>query len=216
MRWPRQKSQAKRSSSALTPQTDAPKRVRAAEPTAQRPDAANPVRAEHRAPKEGRPPALGKAILGSGQVGTLPSRSLGSISGKEQGGGALLVLGIDEMAKNNIVARGHQLFFRFGKISVRGLKMVAERDGMRAIPAPSGATATASEDPPPTGINPETSPAASRSSNLADLTLDPAAVEKMDEQMAISSQEINEELEGADITALVVRRRKSSALSYPK
>ncbi|KAM8702275.1 hypothetical protein ACLKA7_007617 [Drosophila subpalustris] len=121
------------------------------------------------------------------------------------------------MAKNNIVARGHQLFFRFGKISVSGLKRVAERDGMRATPAPSGATAPASEDPPPTGINPEMSPAASGSSvcpagpsdlledlaedkNLADLTLDPAAVEKMDEQMAISSQEINEELEGADIT----------------
>ncbi|KAM8702276.1 hypothetical protein ACLKA7_007618 [Drosophila subpalustris] len=69
--------------------------------------------------------------------------------GKEEGGGALLVLGIDEMAKNNIVARGHQLFFRFGKISVSGLKRVAERDGMRATPAPSGATAPVSEDPPP-------------------------------------------------------------------
>ncbi|KAM8702678.1 hypothetical protein ACLKA7_000808 [Drosophila subpalustris] len=45
---------AKRSSSALTPPTDTPKRVRAAEPTAQRPGAANPVGAEHRAPKEGR------------------------------------------------------------------------------------------------------------------------------------------------------------------
>ncbi|KAL7724441.1 hypothetical protein ACLKA6_018228 [Drosophila palustris] len=55
MRWPRQKSQdRRRSSSALTPPTDTPKRVRAAEPTAQRPGAANPVRAEHRAPKEGR------------------------------------------------------------------------------------------------------------------------------------------------------------------
>ncbi|KAL7723050.1 hypothetical protein ACLKA6_008763, partial [Drosophila palustris] len=44
----------KRSSSALTPPTDTPKRVRAAEPTTQRPGAANPVRAKHRAPKEGR------------------------------------------------------------------------------------------------------------------------------------------------------------------
>ncbi|KAM8701814.1 hypothetical protein ACLKA7_005244 [Drosophila subpalustris] len=86
------------------------------------------------------------------------------ISRKEEGGGALLVLGIDEMAKNNIVARGHQLFFRFGKIPVSGLKRVAERDGMRAAPAPLEATALASEDPPPTGTNMETSPAASGSS----------------------------------------------------
>ncbi|KAM8701826.1 hypothetical protein ACLKA7_007809 [Drosophila subpalustris] len=45
---------AKRSSSALTPPTDTPKKVHAAEPTAHKPGAANPVRAEHRAPKEGR------------------------------------------------------------------------------------------------------------------------------------------------------------------
>ncbi|KAM8702621.1 hypothetical protein ACLKA7_000752 [Drosophila subpalustris] len=139
------------------------------------------------------------------------------ISRKEEGGGALLVLGIDEMAKNNIVARGHQLFFRFGKIPVSGLKRVAERDGMRAAPAPPEATALASEDPPPTGTNLETSPAASGSSvcpagpsdsledlaedeDLADLTLDPAAVEEIDEQMAMSSQELNEEMEGADVT----------------
>ncbi|KAL7726084.1 hypothetical protein ACLKA6_010131 [Drosophila palustris] len=87
------------------------------------------------------------------------------ISRKEEGGGALLVLGIDEMAKNNVVARGNQLFrFRFGKIPVSGLKRVAERDGMRAAPAPSGATAPAREDPPPTGMNPETSAAVSGSS----------------------------------------------------
>ncbi|KAM8701421.1 hypothetical protein ACLKA7_000910 [Drosophila subpalustris] len=63
-------------------------------------------------------------------------------------------------------------------------------------------------------MNPETSPAVSGSSvcpagpsdsledlaedeDLADPTLDPAAVEKMDEQMAMSSQELNE---GADVT----------------
>ncbi|KAL7726102.1 hypothetical protein ACLKA6_010149 [Drosophila palustris] len=98
----------------------------------------------------------------------------------------------------------HSGRFRFGKIPVIGLKRVAERDGMRAAPAPSGATAPARENPPPTGINPETSPAMSGSSvcpagpsdsledlaedeDLADLTLDPAAVEEMDEQMAMSS-----------------------------
>ncbi|KAL7725261.1 hypothetical protein ACLKA6_007765 [Drosophila palustris] len=110
-----------------------------------------------------------------------------------------------------------QLFFRFGKIPVSGLKRVAERDGMRAAPAPPEATALASEDPPPTGVNLETSPAVSGSSvcpagpsdsledlaedeDLADLTLDPAAVEEIDEQMAMSSQELHEELEGADVT----------------
>ncbi|KAM8702088.1 hypothetical protein ACLKA7_004949 [Drosophila subpalustris] len=354
---------AKRSSSALTPPTDTPKRVRAAEPTAQRPGAANPVRAEHRAPKEGRQearderPCTSKAaaaaaaeptarestssapteprtsyaavaskvkvavlpvdypqvILSHGELSALEEAILDQviltgwdtavsfvgihfrvghlvidctdqnsadwlltvapklhswkgvpldcrmgddipsphtitlylprsadresgdllvmlsnqnkmetdawrvISRKEEGGGALLVLGIDEMAKNNIVARGHQLFFRFGKIPVSGLKRVAERDGMRAAPAPPEATALASEDPPPTGTNMETSPAASGSSvcpagpsdpledlaedeDLADLTLDPAAVEEIDEQMAMSSQELSEELEGADVT----------------
>ncbi|KAL7725273.1 hypothetical protein ACLKA6_007777 [Drosophila palustris] len=304
---------AKRSSSALTPPTDTPKRVRAAEPTAQRPGAANPVRAEHRAPKEGRQearderPSTSKAaaaaeptarestssapteprtsyaavaskvkvavlpvdypqvILSHGELSALEEAILDQviltgmgddipsphtitlylprsadresgdllvmlgnqnkietdawrvISRKEEGGGALLVLGIDEMAKNNIVARGHQLFFRFGKIPVSGLKRVAERDGMRAAPAPPEATALASEDPPPTGVNLETSPAVSGSSvcpagpsdsledlaedeDLADLTLDPAAVEEIDEQMAMSSQELHEELEGADVT----------------
>ncbi|KAL7743859.1 hypothetical protein ACLKA6_000263 [Drosophila palustris] len=88
---------------------------------------------------------------------------------------------------------------------------------MRAAPAPSEATAPASEDPPPTGMNLDTSPAVSGSSDcpagpsdsledlaqdedLADLTLDPAAVEEMNEQMAMSSQELHEELEGADVT----------------
>ncbi|KAM8703811.1 hypothetical protein ACLKA7_008444 [Drosophila subpalustris] len=260
---------AKRSSSALTPPTDTPKRVRAAEPTAQRPGAANPVRAEHRAPKEGRQearderPCTSKAaaaaaaeptarestssapteprtsyaavaskvkvavlpvdypqvILSHGELSALEEAILDQVilTGKEEGGGALLVLGIDEMAKNNIVARGHQLFFRFGKIPVSGLKRMAERDGMRAAPAPPEATALASEDPPPTGVNLETSPAVSGSSvcpagpsdsledlaedeDLADLTLDPAAVEEIDEQMAMSSQELHEELEGADVT----------------
>ncbi|KAL7725325.1 hypothetical protein ACLKA6_013503 [Drosophila palustris] len=36
--------------------------------------------------------------------------------------------------------------------------------------------------------------------DLADLTLDPAAVEEIDEQMAMSSQELHEKLEGADVT----------------
>ncbi|KAL7724647.1 hypothetical protein ACLKA6_017741 [Drosophila palustris] len=100
------------------------------------------------------------------------------------------------MAKNNIVARGHQLFFRFGKIPVSGLKRVAERDGMRAE-----ATAPASEDPPPKGMNLET-PAVSGSSvcpagpsdSLEDLAEDEDLA-----QMAMSSQELHEELEGADV-----------------
>ena len=45
---------AKWSSTALTPPTDTPKRVRAAEPTAQSPSAATPIGAEHGAPKSGR------------------------------------------------------------------------------------------------------------------------------------------------------------------
>ncbi|KAM8715526.1 hypothetical protein ACLKA7_002559 [Drosophila subpalustris] len=59
------------------------------------------------------------------------------ISRKEEGGGALLVLGIDEMARDDIVSRGHQLFFRYRKIPVSGLKKATDKDGMRPVPAPS-------------------------------------------------------------------------------
>ncbi|KAL7742852.1 hypothetical protein ACLKA6_016220 [Drosophila palustris] len=86
-------------------------------------------------------------------------------------GAAFLVLGIDEMAMNNIVARGHQLFFRFAKIPVSGLKKMAERDGMRAAPV---ATAPASEDLPPAEMNPAVSV-------RQVLPIQSAAVEKMDQ-----------------------------------
>ncbi|KAM8707536.1 hypothetical protein ACLKA7_005079 [Drosophila subpalustris] len=74
---------------------------------------------------------------------------------------------------------------------------LTEEDGIRAAPTPSGATAPESEDLPPAERNPELSQAASGSTvcpagssnslkdsaeneDLAGLTLDPAAVEKMD------------------------------------
>ncbi|KAL7726314.1 hypothetical protein ACLKA6_010221 [Drosophila palustris] len=201
---------AKRSSSALTPPTDTPKRVRAAEPTAQRPGAANPVRAEHRAPKEGRQearderPCTSKAAAAAeptarestSSAPTEPRTSYAAVASKVK----VAVLPVD-----------------YPQVILSGLKRVAESDGMRAAPAPPEATALASEDPPPTGVNLETSPAVSGSSvcpagpsdsledlaedeDLADLTLDPAAVEEIDEQMAMSSQELHEELEGADVT----------------
>ncbi|KAM8702087.1 hypothetical protein ACLKA7_004948 [Drosophila subpalustris] len=233
---------AKRSSRALTPPTDTPKRVLAAELTAQRPGAANSVRAEHRAPKEGRQEARDEGLSTSAAAAaeptareftssapTEPRTSYAAVASKVKVAVlpvdypqvilspeelsaleeailnqvnpwdtavlfvGILVLGIDEMAKNNIVARGHQLFFRFGKIPFIGMKRVAKRDGMRAAPAPSGTTAPAREDLPLTGMKPEMSMAASGSSvcpaghsdslvdlaedeGLADLTLDPAAV----------------------------------------
>ncbi|KAL7725696.1 hypothetical protein ACLKA6_013312 [Drosophila palustris] len=204
------KAKEPRPSSALTPPTDTPKRVRAAEPTVQRPGAANPVRAEHRAPKEGRQearyerPSTSKAAAAAEPTARESTSS--APTEPRTSYAAVAILGIDEMAKNNIVAS-----------PVSGLKRVAERDGMRAAPAPPEATALASEDPPPTGMNLETSPAVSGSSvcpagpsdsledlaedeDLADLTLDSAAVEEIDEQMAMSSQELHEELEGADVT----------------
>ncbi|KAL7725333.1 hypothetical protein ACLKA6_013511 [Drosophila palustris] len=220
---------AKRSSSALTPPTDTPKRVRAAEPTAQRPGAANPVRAEHRAPKEGRQearderPSTSKAAAAAeptarestSSAPTEPRTSYAAVASKVK----VAVLPVDYpqviLSHGELSALEEAILDQV--ILTGGLKRVAERDGMRAAPAPPEATALASEDPPPTGVNLETSPAVSGSSvcpagpsdsledlaedeDLADLTLDPAAVEEIDEQMAMSSQELHEELEGADVT----------------
>ncbi|KAL7726110.1 hypothetical protein ACLKA6_010157 [Drosophila palustris] len=220
---------AKRSSSALTPPTDTPKRVRAAEPTAQRPGAANPVRAEHRAPKEGRQeardhrPSTSKAAAAAEPTAreSTPSAptehrtSYAAVASKVK----VAVLPVDYpqviLSHGELSALEEAILDQV--ILTGGLKRVAERDGMRAAPAPPETTALASEDPPPTGVNLETSPAVSGSSvcpagpsdsledlaedeDLADLTLDPAAVEEIDEQMAMSSQELHEELEGADVT----------------
>ncbi|KAM8718654.1 hypothetical protein ACLKA7_001375 [Drosophila subpalustris] len=73
---------------------------------------------------------------------------------------------------------------------------------MKAAPAPSEAIAAASEDLPPRKLS-RLFPAASVSSvcpeDLANLTLDPAAVEKMDQPQAMSSQKFHEEFEGADV-----------------
>ncbi|KAL7724220.1 hypothetical protein ACLKA6_020026 [Drosophila palustris] len=77
---------AKRSSSALTPPTDTPKGSRA-EPTAQRPGAANPVTAEHRAPKEGRQeardePAEPTARESTSSAPTEPRTSYAAVASK--------------------------------------------------------------------------------------------------------------------------------------
>jgi len=44
------------------------------------------------------------------------------VSKRNEGGGALLVIGIDEMAREEIISKGHQLFFCYGTIPVSGLK----------------------------------------------------------------------------------------------
>ncbi|XP_043064082.1 uncharacterized protein LOC122320071 [Drosophila ficusphila] len=48
------------------------------------------------------------------------------VSRKNDGGGALLVIGIDQLTRDEIVARGHQLNFRFGTVSVSGLRKAAK------------------------------------------------------------------------------------------
>ncbi|XP_043064081.1 uncharacterized protein LOC122320070 [Drosophila ficusphila] len=48
------------------------------------------------------------------------------VSRRNDGGGALLVIGIDQLTRDEIVARGHQLNFRFGTVSVSGLRKAAK------------------------------------------------------------------------------------------
>jgi len=45
------------------------------------------------------------------------------VSRRNEGGGALLVIGTDEIAREEIVAKGHQhqLYFRYGTIPVSGI-----------------------------------------------------------------------------------------------
>ncbi|XP_043070871.1 uncharacterized protein LOC116805988 [Drosophila grimshawi] len=57
------------------------------------------------------------------------------ISRRNEGGGALLVIGIDELSKNIIVEKGHQIFFRYGTIPVSRL---IRRVGAKPQPAPMG------------------------------------------------------------------------------
>ncbi|KAM8718610.1 hypothetical protein ACLKA7_001338 [Drosophila subpalustris] len=69
-----------------------------------------------------------------------------------------------QSTKDDIVSRGHQIFFRYGTISVSGLKKFAEKVGMRAAPYPTERTKAMVKDPPPAEM--EVSPAAVRESKV--------------------------------------------------
>ncbi|XP_043064719.1 uncharacterized protein LOC122320591 [Drosophila ficusphila] len=60
------------------------------------------------------------------------------ISRKNDGGGALLVIGIDQLTRDEIVSKGHQLDFRFGTVSVSDLRRAEKKAA--ANEAPSGPT----------------------------------------------------------------------------
>ncbi|KAM8718800.1 hypothetical protein ACLKA7_001501 [Drosophila subpalustris] len=99
------------------------------------------------------------------------------------------MLGINGASKDDIVSRGHQLFIRFGKISVSGLMKGAEKAGTAEAPPPAVQEKTADPTDPLEDL-PE-------DEDLADLTLDPAMAAEIEEQMATSTQEISDELEAA-------------------
>ncbi|XP_043072165.1 uncharacterized protein LOC122322845 [Drosophila grimshawi] len=132
------------------------------------------------------------------------------ISRRNEGGEALLVIGIDELSKNVIVEKGHQVFFRYGTIPVSGLK---KKTGERPQPAPTGredvsvGNTTTSDTPAPEQGSPTAQPTdpsedLEDDEELADATL---CQEEMlgDDDIPMSSQELEEELQdaaAADVT----------------
>ncbi|EDW04833.1 GH23164 [Drosophila grimshawi] len=133
------------------------------------------------------------------------------ISRRNEGGGALLVIGIDELSKNVIVEKGHQVFFRYGTIPVSGLKK--KKTGERPQLAPTGredvsvGNTTTSDTPAPEQGSPTAQPTdpsedVADDEELADATLCQAEM-LGDDDIPMSSQELEEELQdaaAADVT----------------
>jgi len=125
------------------------------------------------------------------------------VSRRNERGGALIVISIDEIAREDIVAKGHQLNFRYGTIPVSGLKKGKAKSLENPGQAGEKAALTmAPECPPPT--NESVTQGAGPSSmledlaedeDLLDMTMDHAVVESMEEAAAMSSQELEEELQ---------------------
>ncbi|XP_043071739.1 uncharacterized protein LOC122322798 [Drosophila grimshawi] len=124
------------------------------------------------------------------------------ISRRNEGGGALLVIGIDELSRSIIVQKGHQVFFRYGTIPVSGLKTKKTRE--KPQPAPTGkedvsvGNITTSDTPAPEQGSPTAQPTdpsedLADDEELADATL---CQEEMlgDDDIPMSSQELEEEL----------------------
>ncbi|XP_043070694.1 uncharacterized protein LOC122322471 [Drosophila grimshawi] len=127
------------------------------------------------------------------------------ISRRNEGGGALLVIGIDELSKNVIVEKGHQVFFRYGTIPVSGLKK--KKTGERPQLAPTGredvsvGNITTSDTPAPEQGSPTAQPTdpsedLADDEELADATLCQAEM-LGDDDIPMSSQELEEQLQDA-------------------
>jgi len=72
------------------------------------------------------------------------------VSRRIEGGGALLVIGIDEMSRGDMVAKGHHLNFRYESILVSGLKETKKAELVEnSAPAESKAPVLATQSPPP-------------------------------------------------------------------
>jgi len=71
------------------------------------------------------------------------------MSRKNEGGGSLLSLGIDDMSCAKIIASDHKLSIRFGNISVCGLKKAkAIKAGTRRVETPRNPPVSAKKGKP--------------------------------------------------------------------
>ncbi|XP_043063596.1 uncharacterized protein LOC122319866 [Drosophila ficusphila] len=70
-----------------------------------------------------------------GRQNSLETDAWGVVSRRNDGGGALLVIGIDQLTRDEIVARGHQLNFRYGTVSVSGLRKAAKMAAIEGAPS---------------------------------------------------------------------------------
>ncbi|XP_043070217.1 uncharacterized protein LOC122322375 [Drosophila grimshawi] len=116
------------------------------------------------------------------------------ISRRSEGGGALLVIGIDELSKNIIVEKGHQAFFRYRTIPVN-------------TPAPEQSSRTAQ----PT----DSSEDLADDEKLAVVTL--CKEEMLGEGgIPMFSQELEEELQGAAVADVVMTSSGDGGNSRPQ
>nr|XP_039154229.1 uncharacterized protein LOC120285673 isoform X1 [Drosophila simulans]XP_039154230.1 uncharacterized protein LOC120285673 isoform X1 [Drosophila simulans] len=110
------------------------------------------------------------------------------ISRKNEGGGSLLSLGIDDNSCAKIISSDHKLIFRIGDISVCGLKKAkAINSGTRQVETPRNPLVSAEKEKP-------NKLSESREDLADDEDLDATIIE-MGDQTPISSQELGMELD---------------------
>jgi len=109
-------------------------------------------------------------------------------SRKNEGGGSLLSLGIDDNSCAKIISSDHKLTFRFGDISVCGLKKAkAIKAGIRRVETPQNPPVSAEKEKP--------NKVSESTEDLADDEDLDATVIEMGDQTPVSSQELGMELD---------------------